>query len=416
MKISKNKIPVVLIASALGVIALVVSQLIWMRYSWQLSEQIFNQRVAMALCSTIENYDGGKLCSGGKCSMKNDEGLFAMENDVNLPTQLLSIPAFRSELSKSLNFHQINLDYDLSLSRDNKKQSDVFQSIIMLPDSNGQNRETYLKIAFPNKKAFILKNMNFMVIATVLILSFITGVLLLVNWSLVKQKRLLQTHVDFFNNMAHEFRTPLSNIGLAVNMLSKKNPELKDNQLIDIIRRENIQLLYEVERVLHIAGLENGDYALQKENFLLKKQLQSAIHSLTMPIEEKQAHITLDAVPDDVEIYGDKQHLGSVFRNLLDNALKYTVVKPDIRISAKKNMQGVLISFQDNGIGIPQGQKDMIFEKFQRIHHGAQHNQKGFGLGLAYVKNMIEMHKGYVRVSSEENKGSRFDIFLPIIS
>ena len=414
MKIQRNNLSVILIASALGGIALVVIQLIWMRHSWQLSEEIFNQRVSMALCATIETYDGGSLCAGSHCSMAKNSETLVLANVNHLPAGLIDKPDFRTELNKTLAFYQIDLDYQLSLSTTKQCQPDVYQTVVSLPALKG--KEAYLRMSFPNKKSFILRSMNLMMFATVIILIFVTVLLLLVNWSLMKQKRLLQTNVDFFNNMAHEFRTPLSNIGLAVNMLSKKHGELKGNQLIEIIRRENKQLLHEVERVLQLAKVENGDYALEKERVSVSQLLQNAIDSLSMPIAERQATLLLEDVPNDLYIFGDKQHLGNVFRNLLDNALKYTKERPLIRISVQTDDKGVIVAVQDNGIGIPTNQREMIFEKFQRIHHGDKHAAKGFGLGLAYVKNMIELHKGFVRVSSEENRGSKFEVYLPTVS
>lgn len=410
----ESKVSIVVITSAIGVIALAVSQLIWMRHSWHLAEQIFNQRVSMALCSTVEKYKGGMLCDNGACSGGPGQQ-FVVSAGHDLPTELMYDTVFLAQLTRSLHFHQIDLDYELSLTETKQCQVNVYQSTVLLPTEGGGRREAYLRLIFPNKNGYILRSMNFMVVATILILIFVTAVLLLVNWSLVRQKRLLQTNVDFFNHMAHEFITPLNNIGLAVNMLHKKHPALKDHPLMDVIRRENGQLLGEVERVLHLARLDKGEHALQKENFPLKALLQAAVSSMAMPLTERQGRVNLDEVPEDLEVYGDGKHLASVFRNLLDNALKYTRLQPDIRISARKTPQGILVSVEDNGIGIPPEQRNLIFEKFQRAHHGGPlgGGQKGFGLGLAYVKSMIELHKGYIRVFSEENKGSRFDIFLP---
>jgi signal transduction histidine kinase len=129
--------------------------------------------------------------------------------------------------------------------------------------------------------------MTFMVLATLFIVGFITVVLLMVNWSLMKQKLLLQTNVDFFNNMAHEFRTPLSSIGLAVNRLTKKHEDLRENPFLAVIKRENTQLLQEVERVLHLAKIENGEYILEKEKLSIESLIRASIDSLSMSISEK---------------------------------------------------------------------------------------------------------------------------------
>ncbi|WP_083421822.1 sensor histidine kinase [Arsenicibacter rosenii] len=411
MKVMNREIPPVLIASVIAVMALVISQLIWMRHSQQLSDQLFSQRVSMALCSAVERYDDGALCRNG--CLATQQGTITIRHiSGQIPTTLTSSPKFREELDKSLRFHGIDAVYELAVYPSRRQGPAVCQSPVTLPDAQGQ--AAFLTLTFPDKDAFILNGMSFMLVTTLLILAFITTVLLLVNWSLIRQKRLLQTNIDFFNNMAHEFRTPLSSIGLAASMLGKRHPELRDNQLVAVIRRENTHLLTEVERVLHLASIENGDYVLQKESVPVKQLIQTAISSLSMAIAEQQATVCTDQLTD-LHITGDRQHLVSVFRNILDNALKYTTGQPQISIAARPHEQGVLISFQDNGIGIPKEQRELIFEKFQRAHTGDQQPRKGFGLGLAYVKRMVELHKGHICVSSELNKGSRFDIILPAV-
>lgn len=403
MKLRNNKVSAILAASVLAVLGLVVFQMSWMRYSSDLSEELFNQRASMALCNAVERYAGGALCGN-----PNSAGCCASANE--LPCDSV----FQANLRQSLDFYQINLDYQLSLSKERQSCADnkTVQCAVEVPTDSGA-AGAFLNVAFPEKETFVLRKMNFMVLATILILLFVASVLLMANWSLMKQKRLLRTNVDFFNNMAHEFRTPLTNIGLAANMLAKKNEALKDNPMLDIIRRENAKLLQQVERVLYLASFENGDYALQKEQLLLRPLLQAVRDEMSMQIEQRQAVVNMEGVPAHLEIFGDRLHLGNVFRNLLDNALKYGGERPQIKITAQEQGKGVLISLQDNGIGIPSGQCGLIFEKFQRVGQGNLHDQKGFGLGLAYVKSMVEMHKGQVRVSSELNNGSCFEVFLP---
>lgn len=403
-----------LVATALAIIGLVIFQLTWIRHSRQLSEEIFNQRVTMALCSTVENYCDGALCQKG-----DDEALACgTKTSSNMvPVNVENDAAFRAELRKSLDFYQIHLEYRLILVDEASSQTQGTRCgwLIPLPAAAGEE-PALLQLDFPNKNAFVLGEMKFMIAATVLILLFTTIVLLSANWALLRQKRLLQTNVDFFNNMAHEFRTPLTNVGLAAGMLARKDPDIKGRNLLEIIRRENAKLLAQVERILHLARLENGDHALKKENLLLLDLLQSVVDEMDMQIQERGAMVVISPAPDRLEVFGDRLHLGNVFRNLLDNALKYGGSNPEIIISVKEQFQGLLISIQDNGAGIPSTERKLIFQKFQRAGQGDLHEQKGFGLGLAYVKSMVEMHKGFVRVSSELDQGSVFEVFLPRIA
>lgn len=407
----RNKFSTLPIASVLAVVGLVVFQLSWMRHSRNLSEEIFSQRVCMALCSVVENYGGGMLCQ--KEGAATVPGIVPI-GGYTLPDDLTTDSTFRADLRNALDFYQIDLDFQVMLATEKQPCGSAHQCAVTLPASNGE--DAFVTVVFLDKEAFITEKMTFMVLATVLILLFTAAVLLFANRSLRKQKRLLQTNVDFFNNMAHEFCTPLTNMGLALNMLAKKQPALQDDRLVEVLRRENNRMLHEVERVLHLASLDNGDYTLQKERLPLKNLLQSVLDDMEISIAERQAKVRLGEVPEHLEVFGDRLHLANVFRNLLDNALKYSREQPEIRISVKEQPRGILVAVEDNGIGIPVGQKELIFEKFQRASRGDLHEQKGFGLGLAYVKSMVEMHKGSVRVSSEERRGSRFEVFLPTFS
>jgi signal transduction histidine kinase len=242
---------------------------------------------------------------------------------------------------------------------------------------------------------------------------FTAAVLLLANYWLLRQKRLLSTNAEIYNNMAHEFRTPLTNIQLAASLLSKDPQNPAKDKFIDVIQKENARLIQQVERVLHVARLDHGDYALKNEPLALMPLLTSVVEDMQMRIDEKKASVTFDPIPEGMEINGDRLHLTNVFRNLIDNALKYTSAAPVIRISAREEKDGILISIEDNGIGIPASQSQVIFEKFQRIRDGRIDDEKGFGLGLSYVKRIVELHKGFVQLDCGVEQGSRFNVFLP---
>jgi signal transduction histidine kinase len=414
MNFRYDKAHVLLIASTLAVIGLVIFQLTWMKHSRQLSDEIFNQRVYMALCSTVESYGGGALCTttgAGATCMQTDP----LQSTFVIPADLAVDSTFNAHLRQTLDFYQINQDYTIELSDvavPAECKDAVIQCAVAIPTLD-DDQSAFINLSFDGKEKFMLGKMPYMVGATILILLFNAIVLLFANWSVIRQKKLLVRNVDFFNNMAHEFRTPLTNMGLALNMLVKKNKDLKGNDFVGVIRRENSKMQEQVERVLQLASVGNGDDLLNKERLQLKLLLSGVLEEMRMQIEERNALVTLDVIPDHIEVFGDRAHLGNVFRNLLDNALKYTNGNPEIRISATETSKGIAVSVEDNGIGISPGQCELIFEKFQRAGQGDLHTRKGFGLGLAYVKRMVELHHGSVRVNSEVNKGSRFDVFLP---
>ncbi len=405
-------------ASTLAMIGLVIFQYKWIDHSRKLSDEIFMQRASMALCSTLEEYGGGSICNAMSCD-KMASLLPGTDNleDLNSPqTSLVHNEDFQTDLRKTLDFYNIDLNYRLTQSNSDPVSTKSQTCCVVNIPTQSNQKEASIKLDFPDKEKFMMGNLKFMIASSVMILLFTAIVLLLANWWLLKQKKLLQTNVDIYNNMAHEFRTPLTNISLAANFLSKDISGPKSEKMLDIISRENSKLIEQVERVLHLAKLDNRKYDLNREQIHLKSLLTAVRHDLDIQIDERSATVNIESVPSDLEIYGDRQHLTNVFRNLMENALKYAGERPQISISTKEQKEGIMISFEDNGVGIPTSQHEHIFEKFRRVQTGNLHAEKGFGLGLTYVKKIIELHKGFIHVDSEVNKGSCFTIYLPHMS
>ncbi len=411
-KVQKMKrIPLLLAASSIAVIALIAFQLEWIQHSRELSEELFGEKVCMALCTTVEQQENDVCCEPMRDFLNINPAPQATCEALSKDTN------FRQTLDGILDFYQIGLNYDLSFTQESMedKQGEKGTYSCSVPTTLDSDEDVYVNVSFPDKEVYVMEKMQFMLGASVLIILFITAVFLWAIYSLWKQKRQAEINTDFFNNMAHEFRTPLTNIGLASKMLSKNGEGSKSKELLRIIQRENSKLTRQVERVLHLAKVENGEYHLNKENLNLKEIFEGVEEELDIQIQEKQAKVNFDSVANHLEIFGDKVHLGNVFKNLLDNALKYSNDNPVINISAQQNGKGVKIQFEDNGIGIPKSEQISIFEKYRRIGKGNVQNCRGFGLGLSYVKMMIELHKGSVKVNSNGTCGSNFEIVLPSI-
>jgi signal transduction histidine kinase len=409
-----NHVPVLVAASTIAMLGLIYFQYKWISNSRELYNEVFHQRACMALCSTLEEYGEGAICNNFACSVLCGDGEEVLEPEHTDHAAIVENENFQYDLRRTLNFYNIDLTYQLSQSDTQPIASNQAKEptcVVNIP-GHAENEASYIALEFPDQQALMLGKLKYMIGASVMILFFTACVLLVANWWLLKQKRLLKTNVEIYNNMAHEFRTPLTNIQLASSLLLKDSKDAKSNKFLDIISKENSRLIGQVERVLHLARLDTGDYALQNERLDLLSLLESVKEEINIQIEEKQATVDI-RVPSQTEIFGDKQHLSNVFRNLLDNALKYSTVKPVITVVSKEEKNGIIISVADNGVGIPASQTEFIFEKFQRIQDGNLHTQKGFGLGLAYVKKIVELHKGSVDVNSEINKGSCFTIFLP---
>jgi two-component system phosphate regulon sensor histidine kinase PhoR len=222
---------------------------------------------------------------------------------------------------------------------------------------------------------------------------------------------------DFINNMTHEFKTPVTTISLATQMLKNEkiasNPEKVQNYS-SIIEEENKRLSGHIENVLQVARLDRGEFKLKLESININELLNEIADTLELRIQNESGELVKNMDAKKALINGDLFHLTNAFYNLLDNAIKYK--KDDhlkITLATKNNAKGIIVSIIDEGIGIPKDSQKKVFEKFYRAPTGNIHNVKGFGLGLSYVQVIVSAHGGDVRVESEPGKGSRFDVFLP---
>jgi two-component system phosphate regulon sensor histidine kinase PhoR len=222
---------------------------------------------------------------------------------------------------------------------------------------------------------------------------------------------------DFVNNMTHEFKTPISTISVSSEMLIKsavsENPE-KVRKYAKIIFEENVRLKNQVERILQIASIDKGDYNLRMNSIDLNEIIRSCVSNFEVVISEKKGKIYTDLKAELHIIIADKHHLTNVINNLLDNACKYSGEKPEILISTKNSEGKIEMVVKDNGMGISKENQKHIFANFFRLQAGDIHDIKGFGLGLYYVKTVVEAMGGSVFVNSELNKGSEFRILFPV--
>ncbi len=274
----------------------------------------------------------------------------------------------------------------------------------------------YLMIYFPNEKRYL-----FTKIAGMLSISIILIITIIILFSyaistIIKQKKLSEMKNDFINNMTHEFKTPISTISLACQALNdpdiKKIDGLPDNY-IHIINEENNRLGGMAEKILQTAIIEKGKLNLKRELIDVHEIIRDVIKNMGLQIESRGGRITTDFQANLSQIKADKVHVTNLINNLLDNANKYTHETPEIVVATENFPDGILISIKDNGIGISKANQKKIFEHLYRVSTGNIHDVKGFGLGLTYVKAIIEKHGGSISVESELKKGSKFKVFLP---
>ncbi len=234
---------------------------------------------------------------------------------------------------------------------------------------------------------------------------------------IIRQKKLSVIKNDFINNMTHEFKTPIATISLASQMMKdgavQQTPESIDH-IAGIIRDESKRLTYQVEKVLQTALFTEKRMKLKLKNVNLNEIVESMLTQFSLRVEDKGGQLIGHLNADRDEIYADEVHLTNVVSNLLDNALKYCIRVPEISVYTRNKGDEIIISVIDNGIGIAPKEQKLIFERFYRVSTGNLHDVKGFGLGLSYVKTIVEAHGGQIVVESALDKGSRFDIILPL--
>ncbi|MCX8080598.1 MAG: HAMP domain-containing histidine kinase [Bacteroidia bacterium] len=275
----------------------------------------------------------------------------------------------------------------------------------------------YLFLQFPEKKRYVLRTMiPLFILSGIMFIIFIGSFTYAMNLNL-KQKKISEIKNDFISNMTHEFKTPISTIQLATEMLMdekfQKNPE-QQKRYLQTIKNENKRLGILVETILQTAIIDKGEFKLKKTEINLHEIINHAIQNTQILAGSRGGKIEfLPETDDGVTLLADKTHFSNIIVNLIDNALKYTTRTPEIIITTKSDAGSISISVKDNGIGISKEDQKRIFDKFYRVPTGNVHNVKGFGLGLSYVKSIVEMHGGNIRVDSTPGVGSTFTITIP---
>ena len=325
-------------------------------------------------------------------------------NGLNLPYRFAIIDKDGEVVYKSYRFGEQDM-------RDSYTQ-------ILFPN-DPPSRLNYLKVSFPTRQNYIFSSIQFM------IPSFIFTVIMLVVFLYTilvafRQKRLTEMKNDFINNMTHEFKTPISTISLAAQMLNDehvmKSPATYKH-ITNVINDETKRLRFQVEKVLQMSLFDRQKTSLKLSELDINALVSNVVGTFKLKVEKFGGTIETDLSDQDVMVMLDEMHFTNVVFNLLDNAVKYAKDDVPLKLIVKTHCEAdrVELSIEDNGIGIKKDDLKRIFEKFYRVHTGNLHNVKGFGLGLAYVMKIVRDHKGTIRAESEYGKGTKFIIVLPLI-
>jgi two-component system phosphate regulon sensor histidine kinase PhoR len=330
-------------------------------------------------------------------------------------------------LQRSLLYSGIQTPFEFAIIRDGIVQEGTFTKsgkndflksnyIVRLFPDNIIRQDLLLSVVFPNRTNYVLGSMAWILGGSLLFSFIILATFGLSLFFIIRQKKISEMKSDFINNITHEFKTPIATISLAADTITNQKvikDESSIRHFISMIKKENRRMNKKVETILQIASLDKKEIEFKFESISLHTIIEKAVDTIEIQIQQKNGNIKLNLDAEEPVIYGDGEHLTNLVNNLLDNAIKYSSGAPDISLETRNNGSGVIMSIEDKGIGMSKSVQSKIFERFYRQASGNVHDVKGFGLGLNYVRAIIDAHKGTINVFSEPGKGSRFEIFLP---
>jgi len=311
---------------------------------------------------------------------------------------------------KLLKYH--SSDFDLETAKNNSAIA-----VNLFPRDIFRGISPYeLVVYFPDMSTYLYKTQGWQLFLSTIFTIFILITFFLTIRMILNQKKVSQIKTDFINNMTHEFKTPIATISLATDSIL--NPMILGNEnqmknFLKIIKEENSRMNSHVERVLQMSLIEKKDFSVVKSPQDIHDIILQAIDSIQLLMNETGGTITHQLQAELSVFKVDQVHFGNLVVNLLENALKYSDKTPEVHVSTHNTNNGVVLKVKDKGIGMSKEQQNKIFEKFYRATGGNIHNIKGFGLGLSYVKAVVEAHDGTISVKSKINQGTEFSIFLP---
>jgi two-component system, OmpR family, phosphate regulon sensor histidine kinase PhoR len=416
----KARVYRILIVTTLTALAgLLVMQIYWFVHAYKIEEAQFDKSVNLALRNVADNLLKSQKDFSGRIDPVQHTASNAFVVKLNRKIEYALLDSLiRSEFKK----HGIYTSFELGVY---EHQSNVLlygnlyqQGALTEGDATCLHREPVVakmdfSITFPEKRIDILGSLNIWIITAAIFL-LVLVVFSYMVMDLSRQKKLAEIKTDFINNMTHELQTPIANIGMASEVLRAVTPvdSKKAMRYANIIHEENQRLKFHVEQVLQTAQMERGEVNLNKKEIDINQLINSVISNFELRLQSRQGKVIKHLLASPARLTGDPFHLTNLFYNLLDNADKYSPLNPEITITTRNHEAGIQISIADKGIGIKHDVQKFIFDKFYRAATGNQHDIKGFGLGLTYVQQIVKAHNGIVTVSSEENQGSRFDLYF----
>jgi len=410
---------VVIVSTLVALTGLLVVQVYWFVKAYDLHEKQFDEKVNLALrdlSSQLLTMDGDSTSRIDPVTKTSSNSYYVDFNnyiDYHLLDSLLktTFPEYNLLLPfEVVVYEERSMNITLGAFYKDGVASKAEPTCLerTLPKKSAMD----FAIIFPGKKTEIVGGLGIWIFSafTFLAILVLFGFVII---DLSKQKKLAEVKADFINNMTHELQTPIANISIASEVLRKAGSEISQEKAAhyaNIVYIENERLKSQVEQVLQTARLEKGELSLKKDEVDLHSIIEEVIRNFQVRVQTRHGQIKSKLEALKPFISGDRLHLANMFYNLLDNADKYSPLPPDITITTNNLDDGVVVTIADKGVGMSRDVQRYIFDKFYRASGGDVHDVKGFGLGLTYVREIVKAHQGKVSVSSEVNRGSRFEL------
>ncbi len=411
-----KKLNIIITIGLVAIIGILVAQLLWTIQAYNLEDRKFNQKVNIALMEVVDKMSEGKTSF--------------TENPVQIVTNDYYVVNINNEFHPSVLEHylkteftrfQINTDYVYALYNCHSDQmiygkyisshqEEPSEKVIQFPKH--KNLTYYFSIRFPDKTTYLISSLRFWYLLTfaliIILLVYVYSI-----YTIIQQKKFSELQRDFINNMTHEFKTPLSSILLATEALNKQEIVKENSKLqtyTSIIINQSNTLNTHIEKILNIAKNDSAGLSLKTE----KIQLLPFIQEIAESMKQKNENLRIEvSVESNTSVMADKFHFTNILYNILDNSIKYCETQPNIIISSIKDSKGLYLKFKDNGMGIPDKSIPHIFDKFYRVNTRKSDEINGFGLGLFYVKKIVQQHHWKISVENNKDAGITTTLLFP---
>ncbi|PWN60145.1 sensor histidine kinase [Chryseobacterium oncorhynchi] len=414
MKIKKLNIIITL--GFIAIIGILIAQLMWTRQAYNLEDKKFDQKVNIALMEVAEKLSGGKnsFTENPVQNIANDYYVVNINNEFHpvvleyyLKTEFTRFQINTDYVYALYNCHSDKMIYGKYMTTHQESPSN---KVINFPKH--KNLIYYFSIRFPDKTTYLISSLRFWYLLTfaliIILLVYVYSI-----YTIIQQKKFSELQRDFINNMTHEFKTPLSSILLASEALNKQEAVKENTKLqtyTSIIIDQSYKLNSHIEKILNLAKNDASGMSLKPQKIILLPFIQEIADAMLQKDKDLSIQIEID---NSTSIMADEFHFTNIIYNILDNSIKYCETKPAIVISSYKDSKGLYLKFKDNGIGIPAKNIPDIFEKFYRVNTKRSEEVNGFGLGLFYVKKVVQQHNWKISVDNNADTGITTTLFFP---